>query len=67
MITEQTTIDRVEVNQDGIISVREKTSFYRDDVFVSSVFKRWTITPGQSLDDQTDFVKRIALAAWEPQ
>jgi hypothetical protein len=57
-------IDKIEVVENGIIQVRERTDVLEDGNVLSSSFHRWTLTPGQDLAGQDAKVTAIAQAAW---
>ena len=66
-LTENTSIDRIEVIEHGIIQVRQATIIERDGAFVSRTFHRWVLTPDMDISDQEQKVKDIANAAWTPE
>jgi hypothetical protein len=66
-LTENTSIDRIEVIEHGIIQVRQATVIERDGEFVSRTFHRWVLTPDMDISDQEQKVKDIANAAWTPE
>ena len=66
-LTENTSIDRIEVIEHGIIQVRQATVIERDGEFVSRTFHRWVLTPDSDISDQEQKVKDIANAAWTPE
>ncbi|UOF81585.1 hypothetical protein [Bacteriophage sp.] len=63
-LTKNVLIDKIEVVENGIVQVRERTDVLEDGNVLSSSFHRWTLTPGQDLAGQADNVKAIATAAW---
>ena len=66
-LTENTSIDRIEVIEHGIIQVRQATIIERDGEFVSRTFHRWVLNPDMDISDQEQKVKDIANAAWTPE
>ena len=66
-LTENTSIDRIEVIDGGIIQVRQATVIERDGEFVSRTFHRWVLTPDMDISDQEQKVKDICNAAWTPE
>ena len=66
-LTENTSIDRIEVVVDWNIQVRQATIIERDGEFVSRTFHRWVLTPDMDISDQEQKVKDIANAAWTPE
>jgi hypothetical protein len=67
MITEQKTIDRIEVTENGIVQVREVNRVLKDGAEIARNFHRWTLTPGQDVSDQASNVQAICQAAWTPE
>jgi hypothetical protein len=66
-LTENTSIDRIEVVNQWVIQVRKCTTIERDGAFVSNSFHRWVLTPDMDISDQEQKVKDIANAAWTPE
>ena len=60
-------IDKIEVVENGIVQVRERTDVLEDGNVLSSSFHRWTLTPGQDLTGQAANVVAIANATWTPE
>jgi hypothetical protein len=63
-LTENTSIDRIEVIEHGFIQVRQATVIERDGEFVSRTFHRWTLTPDMDITYQEQKVKDICNVAW---
>ena len=66
-LTENISIDRVEVVNNWDIQVRQATVVERDGEFVARSFHRWVLTPDMDISDQEKKVKDIANAAWTPE
>ncbi len=66
-LTEQNTIDKIEVLQNGIIQVRQAVIVERNGVEIAKTYHRWTLTPGQDLTGQEQRVIDIANAVWTPE
>jgi hypothetical protein len=66
-LTENTSIDQIEIVGDWNIQVRQATIIERDGEFVSRTFHRWVLTPDQDISDQPANVQAIANAAWTPE
>jgi hypothetical protein len=66
-LTENTSIDQIEVVQDWNIQVRQATVVERDGVFVARTFHRWVLTPDMDISGQEQKVQDIANAAWTPE
>ena len=67
MLTENTSIDQIEIVNQWNIQVRQATIIERDGEFVSRTFHRWVLTPDMDISDQEQKVKDIANAAWTPE
>jgi len=66
-LTENTSIDQIEIVGDWNIQVRQATIIERDGEFVSRTFHRWVLTPDSDINDQEQKVQDIANAAWTPE
>ena len=66
-LTENTSIDQIEIVGGWNIQVRQATIIERDGEFVSRTFHRWVLTPDMDISDQEQKVKDIANAAWTPE
>ena len=66
-LTENTSIDRVEVVADWNIQVRQATIVERDGQQIARTFHRWVLTPDMDISDQEQKVQDIANAAWTPE
>jgi hypothetical protein len=65
-LTENTSIDRIEVVNQWVIQVRQATVIERDGEFVSRTFHRWSLTPDMDISGQEQKVQDICNAAWTP-
>jgi hypothetical protein len=63
-LTENTSIDQIEIVQQWNIQVRQATIIERDGDFVSRTFHRWVLNPDSDISTQEQKVKDIANAAW---
>lgn len=63
-LTERSTIDKIEVLENGIIQVRRADIVERDGVEIAKSYHRWTLTPGQDLTGQEQRVIDVANAVW---
>ena len=66
-ITENISIDRIEVVGDWNIQVRQATSIEKDGVEIAKTFHRWLLTPDMDISNQPSNVQAIANAAWTPE
>ena len=63
-LTENTSIDKIEVVGDWNIQVRQATVITKDGVQVARSFHRWVLTPDSDISGQEQKVQDIANAAW---
>ena len=66
-ITENTSIDQIEIVQQWNIQVRQSTVIERDGVQIAQTFHRWILTPDMDISSQPSNVQAIANAAWTPE
>jgi len=66
-LTEKIEIDRIEMQGDWNIQVRQATIIERDGEFVSRTFHRWVLTPDMDISGQEEKVQAICNAAWTPE
>ena len=66
-LTENTSIDQIEIVGDWNIQVRQATIIERDGQFVSRTFHRWVLQPDSDISGQEQKVKDICNAAWTPE
>jgi hypothetical protein len=66
-LTENTSIDQIEIVGDWNIQVRQATVIERDGDFVSRTFHRWVLTPDDDISNQEQKVQDICNAAWTPE
>jgi hypothetical protein len=63
-LTENTSIDQIEIVGDWNIQVRQATVIEKDGVQVARSFHRWVLNPDSDISAQEQKVKDIANAAW---
>jgi len=66
-LTENISIDQIEVVRDFFVQVRQATIIERDGEFVSRTFHRWVLTPDSDISGQEQKVQDICNAAWTPE
>ena len=66
-LTENTSIDQIEIVGNWNIQVRQATTIEKDGVQVARTFHRWVLTPDSDISTQEQKVKDIANAAWTPE
>jgi len=63
-LTENTSIDQIEIVGDWNIQVRQATIVERDGQFVARTFHRWVLTPDMDISGQEQKVQDICNVAW---
>jgi hypothetical protein len=63
-LTENTSIDQIEIVGDWNIQVRQATTIERDGVQIARTFHRWTLNPDSDISTQEQRVQDICNAAW---
>ena len=63
-LTENTSIDQIEIVGGWNIQVRQATVITKDGVQVARSFNRWVLTPDMDISGQEQKVQDIANAAW---
>ena len=63
-LTENTSIDRIEVIEHGIVQIRQATVITKNGEQVARTFHRWALTPDMDISGQEQKVKDICNAAW---
>ena len=66
-LTKTAIIDKIEVVENGIVQVRQRTDIFDDATptnIIASNYHRWTLTPAQDLTGQDARVTAICNAVW---
>jgi hypothetical protein len=63
-LTEKVEIDRIEIQGDWNIQVRQATVIEKDGVQVARTFHRWVLTPDSDISGQEQKVQDICNVAW---
>jgi hypothetical protein len=63
-LTENTSIDKIEIVANWNIQVRQATVIEKDGVQVARSFHRWVLTPDMDISNQEQKVQDICNAAW---
>jgi hypothetical protein len=66
-LTENTSIDQIEIVNNWNIQVRQATVIEKDGVQVARSFHRWVLTPDMDISGQEQKVKDICNVAWTPE
>jgi hypothetical protein len=64
MITEQSTVDSINVLQDGQIEVRRVDQVLKNGIEIAKTYHRHCLCPGDDLNVEDPRVASIAEAAW---
>jgi hypothetical protein len=67
MLEKVTSVDLIEVIENGSIQVRTKTAIKEDGVEISSKFHRHVVAPGDDYSAEADRVKAICAATHTPE
>jgi len=63
-LTENTSIDQIEIVGDWNIQVRQATTIEKDGVQIARTFHRWVLNPDSDISTQEQRVQDICNAAW---
>lgn len=63
-LTKEIKIDKIEIVENGGISVRRVTTIMEDDTELSSTYHRTTLAPGSDVSSQPQNVQDICAAVW---
>ena len=66
-LTKNIIIDKIEVVENGILQIRERTDIIEDGNTISSNYHRWSLAPGDSTIGQEARVVAVANAIWTPE
>ena len=64
MITKETVVDQITINENGIVLYREATRIIEDGKVLTQTYHRTSLTPGQDLEGQPANVVAICNTAW---
>ena len=64
MITKETVVDQITINENGIVLYREATRIIEDGKVLTQTYHRTSLTPGQDLEGQPANVVAICNVAW---
>jgi hypothetical protein len=64
MLTEETVIDRIDIDEGGVIGVRRASFILRDGVRLQPSFHRTTYPPGADVSHEDPRVQAIAGVIW---
>lgn len=67
MITEQSTVDSINVLQDGQIEVRRVDQVLKNGIEIAKTYHRHCLCPGDDLSAEDPRVASIAEAVWTPE
>lgn len=67
VLSKTVVLDRLEVLEDGVIQIREKTTVLEDSVELSASYHRWAVSPGDDVSNQDPKVQAIAAVIWTPE
>ena len=62
--TEKKVIDKIEILENGAIQIRESYIIEKDGIEIARNFTRWSLCPGDNIDNQEQRIKDIAKLLW---
>lgn len=63
-LTEEKSIDKIEVVENGTIQVREVTRIMKDGEVFAQKYHRWSFNPGSDVSFMPNNVQEIAKVTW---
>lgn len=63
-LSEQVVVDSVEVNERGLVLVKEVTKIIKNGAAIAKTARRYVLSPGHDLTDQPQRVQDVANAIW---
>ena len=60
-------LDKLEILENEVIQIREKTTVLEDSVELSASYHRWAVSPGDDVSNQDPKVQAIAAVIWTPE
>ena len=63
-LTKEVVIDKIEVEENGALQVREATRILKDGDQIAQTYHRWSFAPGSDISEMPANVQAIAAAAW---
>lgn len=66
-LEKMTTVDQIEIVENGCVQVRTKTAILENGVQISAIFHRHVINPGDDYSAESDRVKAVCAAIHTPE
>lgn len=67
MLTERTTVGKIEILEDGQMQLRIDTVIEKDGVEISRLYHRGVLEPGQDISTQDPRVQTVCDVLWTPR
>lgn len=64
MLTEETKIESININDDNVLEIRVSTYIYRDGVLIAKTNERDIAYPGDDVSAKHDKIKTLASTLW---
>ena len=64
ILTKQTNIDQITINENGIILIREAVKILEDDIEISKQYHRSSLEPGVNVSNQPQNIQDICKTIW---
>jgi len=61
-LEKKTVVDKIEINENGVVHIRTATKIYENGGLLSSSFHRHTVMPGQNFTQQDSRVQAVCAA-----
>lgn len=66
-LIEESNIDKIEINDNGIIFLRETTIIYKNGIEIAKNYHRMSLQPGDDVTAHPNKVIDICNAVWTPE
>lgn len=67
MLTEETVIESLDINEDQVMHIRKSTRIFRDGVLIATIYNRDIAQPGDDVTVADKKIKDIAGLLWTPK
>ncbi len=66
-LTQNSITDKIEIDNLGIVYVRQAKTIFEDDMEISKTYHRTVLLPGVDVSDQLENVQAICQIVWTPE
>lgn len=64
MLTQQSVIDQITVDENGNVHVRQVNKILQDEQEIAKTYHRWVLSPDDDISQQEPRVQAICNAVW---